>query len=142
MKVRADIAEQLRAGIPTRAVAAALGVSQSTVHRTRQALNLPVPSRKSTIEEAFHARTQPTPDGGHLLWTGHVAATGAPRIHWQGRNLFAHSIAFRLRTGRAPEGRAKTACGTPGCVAPAHVDDQAERNRNRTTYNALFGGAL
>lgn len=91
-----------------------------------------------SVEELFGARTQPLP-GGHLKWTG---TAGALRIRWRGQNYSALAIAFRMRTGHDPVGRARNACGTHLCVAPAHISDQTERDRDNATFNSLFGGLV
>ncbi|MCX5197189.1 hypothetical protein OOK31_25380 [Streptomyces sp. NBC_00249] len=144
MNVRADIAEMLRQGLANHVIARRLHTSPARVQQAREALgipNLPLgPRAASSVEELFAARTEPLP-GGHLKWTG-TSHNGACKVRWQDRHYSAHMVAFRIRTGRDPIGRARTSCDMPGCVAPAHVSDQAERVRDKATYNALFGGLL
>ncbi|MFJ3923067.1 hypothetical protein [Streptomyces sp. NPDC090022] len=143
MIVRPDVAALLRAGLSNAAIARELRTAPRRVQVARVALGITNPhgggASTASPEELFWARTTPLP-GGHLRWTGHVSNTGSFKIHWGGRNYSPHKIAFRIRTGRDPVGKAKTSCGIPGCVAPAHVDDAEDRARLNATYNALFGG--
>lgn len=141
MKIRADIAEALHAGLRDNAIAKQLGVCPKTIARARAALGLPQhpPGRPvyDTLEAAWRAHTEPA-DGGHLLWTGTVN-TGLPVIRYKGRRYSAYLIAYRIVRGRDPKGRCQPDCGRPGCVAPEHVDDGPGRARTRDTYAAIFG---
>ncbi len=143
MRIRADIAELLHQGLPNHVIARQLHTSPNTVQKTREALGIPNltlgPRPAGSPEELFAARTEPLP-GGHLKWTG-TNSEGSLKFRWQGRDHSATAIAFRIRTGRDPVGRARTSCDLPLCVAPAHVSDQAERDRDNAAFNALFGGA-
>ncbi|MCP3817803.1 helix-turn-helix domain-containing protein [Streptomyces sp. A3M-1-3] len=144
MKIRADIAERLRQGLTVHQVAAECHASHHTVTKARNALRLP-PCKQGrrpaagTIEDAFHARTEPV-DGGHLKWTGHVDRSGTPIVSHRRVYQTANRVAFRIRHGREPIGKALPSCDYPGCVAPDHIDDQPMREHNRATYHALFGG--
>lgn len=141
MRIRPDVEALVRAGLSNAAAARQLRVSTETVRATRRALGLP-PSRHGyrgglSLEEAWAARTRPV-DGGHLEWTGHRNDHGVPKLHHAGRKHSAYKIAFRIRTGRDPEGRAHPSCGHPGCVAPAHIDDTAIRQRDRAAMRAVL----
>jgi len=142
--IRADIAELLRAGGSDRRIAQQLHVDYRTVAAARRALGLPKtkngPKPAATVEELWRARTRPV-DGGHLLWTGHVTNTGTPAVRHGGRLLSAYRIAWRLRTGREPDGYVAPSCGMPLCVAPEHVETAAERRRNEAAFEAIFGTA-
>jgi hypothetical protein len=144
VKIRADVASLLHAGLSDRAIARELHTDARAVATARQVLGLPRVKSGSkpaaSPEDAFRSRTRET-DGGHLTWTGHVNNTGTPALRHGGRLLSAYRIAFRIRTGREPVGYARPGCGRPGCVAPDHIDDQPARDRNNATFNALFGGA-
>ncbi|KUF18420.1 hypothetical protein [Streptomyces silvensis] len=150
MNIRPDIAELLRAGLSDRAIAARLGVDATkTVAPARRALGLPTArsGRKpaATPEALFWQRVQPT-DGGHLIWTGSRcrasgAQGGCPTLRYGGRQYSAWRIAFRLRYGRAPEGKVALVCGVDGCVAPDHTEDRRIRERTSATFDAIFGGA-
>ncbi|WP_086710269.1 hypothetical protein [Streptomyces antimycoticus] len=137
MKIRADIAELLRAGHRDNAIAQQLGACPKTVARHRAALRIPkdAPGRTShtSLEDAWRAHTEPT-DDGHLLWTGGFNS-GVPTFRHRGHR---HS-AYLIGHGRDPQGRCQPDCGRPGCVAPAHVDDGPGRARTRNTYAAIFG---
>ncbi|MEU6758015.1 hypothetical protein [Streptomyces sp. NPDC046685] len=142
MQNHSNVAELLHAGLSDRAVARELHTDAKAVSSIRATLGIPkARSGKraaATVEELFQARTEATPDG-HLRWTG-TTCQGTPSVRFQRRNLSAYRIAFRIRTGREPVGKALPACGTAGCVAPDHIDDQPMREHNRSTFNALFGG--
>lgn len=142
MKIRQDIADLLTAGMHVRDVAAHLHVDRRAVAATRDALGLPVHRaiRRSTpLAEAFAARTEPT-DDGHLLWTG-ARVGNAPGITINGRQTTARPFAFRLGYDRDPVGYVRPGCGLSECVRPDHMEDQPMREKTRTTYTAIFGGA-
>lgn len=143
MNANAEMAALLREGLANHVIARQLHTSPNRVQKVREALGIPNlalgPRPSSSPEELFAARTEPQP-GGHLKWTG-TNSNGSLKFRWRDRHYSATAVAFRIRTGRDPVGRARTSCDMPHCVAPAHVSDQAERNRDRATYQALFGGA-
>ncbi|MEU9000494.1 hypothetical protein [Streptomyces sp. NPDC048551] len=145
MNIPADMAALLRQGLANHVIASQLHTSPAKVQATRVALGLPNlalgPQGAASVQELFAARTEPLP-GGHLRWTGTITRDGANKLRCRGHNYSAHAVAFRIRTGRDPIGRARTSCDMPRCVAPAHVSDQTERARDNAAFNALFGGAL
>lgn len=138
--IRADIADLLRAGLSDSAISRQLHCAPLTVSKTRALLGLP--KAKSSFpaaaspEDAFHARTQAA-DGGHLIWTGHVAH-GTPTVRQGGRELSAYRIAWRIRTGREPDGHVRPMCGVPRCVSPACVDDRTTRRRDRAALAGIL----
>jgi hypothetical protein len=142
MKVRADVAELLRAGYSDRTIARQLSMDAKGIAAARAALGLPKAKsgRKpaATPEDLFWRRVQPTEDG-HLLWTGHRASRGAATFRHGGRHYTACTVAFRIRHGRDPEGRAQTMCDKRGCVSPHCVADRPMRERADATYAAIFG---
>ncbi|MGY0023712.1 hypothetical protein ACVHNB_32680 [Streptomyces sp. YJ-C3] len=143
MKIRADVAELLRAGLSDRAIARELGVdARLTVAPARTALGIPKarPGKPpaASAEDLFWRRTQPV-DDGHILWTGSRDYTGTPSLRHGGRNLSALRIAFRLKHAREPEGHVTPTCDRDGCVAPAHTEDRRIRERTNTTFAAIFG---
>lgn len=144
MKIRADVAELLRAGMSDIAIARRLGVSAPcTVAPARRALGLPKhrpgPSEAPSVDVFVDDHCEPA-DGGHLRWTGYLAK-GIPQIRYTGHpRESAYRFMFRRRHGREPVGYALPACGERLCVNPDHLDDREARQRNRDTYNALFGG--
>ncbi|GGY81374.1 hypothetical protein CP967_08485 [Streptomyces nitrosporeus] len=145
MKVRADIADMLRAGIPHTTIARQLNISDKTVSATRVALGLPAPQlggRRSPLvplAEAFAARTAPVP-GGHLRWTGYHTE-GRPILRRQGKPLTAQRIAWSLHHTRPPVGPVRAGCGYRGCVAPAHMEDREMRDQLKSQMTSIFGGA-
>ncbi|MFC9465176.1 hypothetical protein [Streptomyces coelicoflavus] len=143
MKVRADVAELLRAGYSDRAIARHLNVDRiKTVARSRAALRIPNPApgpkAAGSPEDLFWRRVQPT-DDGHMKWTGHLNTTGSPAVRHGGRTLSAYRIAYRLATGREPEGYALPSCDRDGCVKPGHHSDRADREREKRV-DALYAG--
>lgn len=97
------------------------------------------PSVPAGLAKLFAARTRRL-EGGHREWTGTTrTASGAGRFRHQGRDYTAYQAAFILRTGRAPVGTVRPTCSHPRCCDPAHVDDQAVRQRDRATYAAVKG---
>lgn len=144
MKVRSDIAELLRAGVPQAHICRQLHVAPITVQRTREALGLPAPKTcrvlPATPEEAFQQYTQPAADG-HLTWTGPVN-TGSPKFVFQGTTYNARRLSFRLHHGREPIGNVTVGCEAQDCVAGRCVEDQPMRDANRradAAFEAIFG---
>lgn len=139
MRIRDDIAERLRAGTPQAYIVRELHVSPITVQRTREALGLPAPKsgppRPPSIEDEFRRLAEPIEDE-HVRWNGKHTG-GAPLVVWRQITRSAYQVAFELQHGRPPVGRVSPGCGRRGCVAGAHVEDQAMRD----TYAAIFGGA-
>ncbi|MFK0296406.1 hypothetical protein ACIQU6_38860 [Streptomyces sp. NPDC090442] len=95
------------------------------------------PAAPAGLSKAFAARTRETPDG-HREWT-RTPGKGGGRFRHQGRDYTAYQAAFILRTGRDPVGTVRPSCAQPGCCNPAHVDDQATRQRDRGALAAVKG---
>lgn len=142
MKIRADVAELLRAGYSDSAIERQLHVDHRTVGAVRELLNIPKAKRgrrpAATPEDLFWHRTQPA-DDGHLLWTGHLANGVTPALRHGGRLITAYRVAFRIRHGRDPEGKVTPSCDVDGCVHPNCMDDRTTRQRTASTYAAIFG---
>ncbi|MFD4786567.1 hypothetical protein ACFWN1_05695 [Streptomyces sp. NPDC058459] len=140
MKVRADIAELLYAGLSDSAIARQLGVDRAAaVAPARAALRLPKakpgPKAYASAEDLFWRRVKPT-DDGHMEWTGfHVGRT--PAMRHGGRNLTACSIAYRIANGRPAKGQARPSCGRDHCVMPGHHADQADRAHARARSKVI-----
>lgn len=141
MKVRADIAELLRAGLSDRAIGRELNTDPKTVSAARAELGLPKAKsgRKpaGTAEDLFWRRVKPT-DDGHMEWTG-FRSTGTPCLRHGGRNQTAYRIAFRIANGREPEGKALPSCGREHCVKPGHHADRVDRELEKRV-DALYAG--
>lgn len=133
MKVRADIAELLRAGHSDAAIARQLHVDKKTAAKGRATLGLPKskPGKKpaASSEDLFWRRVKPT-DDGHMEWTGFSSA-GTPCLRHGGRNQTAYRIAYRIANGRGPEGQALPSCGREHCVKPGHHEDRADREKRQ-----------
>jgi hypothetical protein len=148
MKVRADIAELLRAGVPQIQIARQLHVAPLTVQKTRDALGLPAPrrGRRNTyvsLEDAFRQFAEPI-DGGHVRWIGYRDKDGTPRVCYRQVPQAAPRVAFVLHNGREPVGKALPTCGMKGCIAGEHLADRPMREANQRAdvlYDAIFGGA-
>jgi len=147
MKIRADIAELLKAGHTHLDIARQLHVSRKTVSATHHALQLPARVRgggapHQSFEDAYRAHAVPA-DDGHVQWTGHMDGT-LPVVCHAGRRTPAPRIAFRLHHGRDPEGRLRRTCDLPGCAAGAHYADKRIRDAHRRAdkaFDVIFGGA-
>lgn len=147
MKIRADVAELLRAGYSDTAIARQLGVDRAkTVARARAALGLPKhkpgTTPAATPEDLFWRRVKPT-DDGHMEWTGYITHT-TPALRHNGHLITAYRVAFRIANGRNPEGYALPSCGRDGCVKPGHHADRVDRAREKRVdalYTGIFGVA-
>jgi hypothetical protein len=138
MRIRADIAELLHAGLPDRAIARQLHVDAKTVAAARAHLRLPKAKGghkpAATPEDLFWRRVKPTSDG-HLLWDGYRSKDGTLGLRHGGRFYTAHRLAFQIANNREPVGRVTGGCERAGCVHPRCVEDQPMRD----TYAAIFG---
>lgn len=92
-----------------------------TVEETEPA---PKPRPVRTFQSVLEERTQPL-DGGHMAWTGY-----RPTVV-QGRKYTPWQIAFRVGYGRPPVGLVRRTCDVDGCVLPAHLMDQEQRNARK-----------
>ncbi|MER8083811.1 hypothetical protein ABTZ57_01280 [Streptomyces sp. NPDC094048] len=137
-----DISVLLRDGLSNGAIVRQLRCDKARVAVLRKKLSIPaVPLQPLTLEEKWASKTKPV-DGGHLKWTGERgSAAGTPILRYKGECCTAAAVAFRLRTGRAPEGYAFAECGFFHCVAPDHVDDEPGRQKTREQLRYLSGGA-
>lgn len=81
------------------------------------------PPPERTLQSLWDERTKA--DGVHLLW-----AASTP-VYFEGRALTPQRIGFRLDRGRDPVGMVRKACEADGCVLPAHLRDQQERDEQR-----------
>lgn len=128
-------------GLSNAAIGRRLHMERQTVGRMRRHLGIPnVPAQPLTLGQKWAARTRPV-DGGHLDWTGErQTVSGTPVLRYWPDTYTAARIAFRIRTGRDPVGYARSECGRKHCVAPAHVDDTAIRQRDREALR-LIGGS-
>ncbi len=142
MNLRPEIVALLRQGLPDYVIAQRLHTHKTKVAEHRQRLGLPKTPRgrlaAPSLEAAFQARTEPV-TGGHVRWTGHVSRAGMPIVRYDGTNHSAYRVAFRIRTGRDPQGPCSSDCGMSGCVAPGHVEDSVGRQRTRKALAALNG---
>ncbi|MFJ2174370.1 hypothetical protein ACIOHE_15830 [Streptomyces sp. NPDC087851] len=138
---REEIEQLLRDGQSNSAISGQLRCDKARVAAVRRDLGLSnVPAQPLSLEEKWRARTRPV-EGGHLEWTGERQSTsGTPVMRYRERSYTAAAIAFRIRTGRAPQGYARAECGHHQCIEPTHVDDTATRTATREQLRYLTGG--
>jgi hypothetical protein len=142
---RADIIAMLSDGHSNARIVRELRVDRQRVRRIRTELGLPthIPIEQTrTLEEKWALDTRPL-DDGHLEWTGEHATGGTPLVSYKDKHRSAAAVAFRIRTGRDPQGYAIADCGMHHCVAPEHVNDEAGRQQARQKLRAERGlGAI
>lgn len=78
-------------------------------------------------------------DDGHLLWVGAFDSHGTAVMKHHGGRYTALRLAYVIANGVEPDGRVQAGCDLPGCVAPAHVDDYARRQRDRAALRVVLG---
>jgi hypothetical protein len=81
----------------------------------------PQPRAKRTFQSLWNQRAQPLPEG-HVEWTGSTP------VALNGHYYTPTQIAFRVDRKQPPVGIVRRTCGVDGCVLPAHLMDQAERD--------------
>lgn len=107
------------------------GCRPALAARVRRELDLPPfrgrrMARRGSVEGEFKSRAEPV-SGGHLVWTGRCTEGGVPVVTWRGVRTTAARVAFRIATGRDPEGQVRATCSYPHCVAPGHQADRPMR---------------
>lgn len=148
MKIRSDIVDLLRAGVPQIQIARQLHCAPITVQRTREAIGMPSPGRGrrdsyASVEDVYRAHSEAIEDG-HARWNGPTDASGHPRLNLREQRFSARQIAFRMHRGRDPQGNVSVGCGMAQCIAGAHIEDQAIRDANRradVAFKVIFGPA-
>ncbi|MEU5595705.1 hypothetical protein [Streptomyces sp. NPDC020298] len=139
---REDIITALRQGHSNSKIMRDLRCDKTRVARLRHELGLPQfvkAEQTRTVEDKWALFARPV-DGGHMEWTGERAkGSGTPLLTYKERHLSAAGVAFRIRTGRAPEGYAIADCGVQHCIAPEHVNDEAGRQQARRALRTSQG---
>lgn len=126
----------LRAGATYAQIHRRLRLGLNRISHLRKQHDIPVPHRdrepprRFTIDQAFTRYALPTPDGGHLIWTGPRSGRGYDLIA-SGRKYNARAIAFQRHHGRDPDGQTRRTCDQPDCIAGAHLTDRRIREANR-----------
>lgn len=83
----------------------------------------PTERPKLTLQSVWERSVQLV--DGHAVWTGYQpVAIG-------GKNHTPQQVAFKVDRGRDPVGVVRRTCDADGCVLPAHLADQAERDARR-----------
>ncbi|MYS44081.1 hypothetical protein GTY23_23180 [Streptomyces sp. SID5998] len=147
MRIRADVAELLKAGKPERHIAQDLGIDRATVRRAREALGLPAPrrgkrSRYPSLAAVLRGNSEFL-DDGHVRWTGYRdSRSNTPLVLHGGQRIPAPRAAFQLHYGREPVGKSLPICGMRGCIAGEHLADRLIRDANARAdalFDAIFG---
>ncbi|MFJ4469515.1 hypothetical protein ACIP2X_18755 [Streptomyces sp. NPDC089424] len=144
----AEILAALKAGGPTgsnSAIARELGVDKQAVSRIRRTHGMPNTyerhrAERPPVEDVWREHVREV-DGDHLEWTGPRATntSGTPILRLFGSWYSAAGIAFRIRTGRDPQGQVRAECDVKHCVAPACVEDEPGRQGLRLTLRRIQG---
>ncbi|MEU3124388.1 hypothetical protein ABZ696_29500 [Streptomyces albidoflavus] len=126
------IVELLNEGLSNGEIGRRLRTDRHAVARIRRDVGLPnIVQRVQTLDEKWAANTRAA-DGGHVEWTGERgSSSGTPVMRYREQSYSPAAVAFRMRTGRAPQGYVFAGCGMKHCVAPEHVDDEAGRRAAR-----------
>jgi hypothetical protein len=132
----------IRQGLTNTEIGRRLHMERQAVGAIRRAAGIPnVPQQPLTLEQKWATFTRPV-DGGHLEWTGERGTSaGTPVLRYREKAYTACAVAFRIHTGRDPEGYVMPECDHPGCVAPDHQEDEPGRMRLREQLRYLTGGA-
>lgn len=138
---REQIITALRAGHSIYRINKELRADRARIRAIRDEIGLGIYVRPTrTIEDKWHDYARPIADG-HMEWTGERGMTSStPLLSYKERHHSAAAIAFRIRTGRDPQGQAIADCGMKHCVAPDHVEDEVGRQRSREQLRYLQGG--
>lgn len=135
-----EIRHLLKQGLSNNQVVRQLRCGKARVANLRRIYGVPgVPAQPLTLEEKWQANTREV-EGGHLHWDGgRQSQSGTPVLRYRGKAHTAAAIAFRIRTGRAPEGYAYADCEYHQCVAQEHVNDTPGRMEAREQRRHLSG---
>lgn len=76
-----------------------------------------------TLRDLWDQRTE--------LVDGHMQWTASTPVSFRGHTTTPQRIGFQLDRGRPAEGIVRRTCLVQGCVLPAHLADQVERNALR-----------
>lgn len=76
-----------------------------------------------TLRDLWEQRTE--------LADGHMKWTASTPVSYRGHTTTPQRLSFQLDRRREPVGIVRPTCGVKGCVLPAHLADQAERNALR-----------
>lgn len=138
---REQIIELLQENLSNAEIARRLRCDKHRVGDIRRELRIPNrPMQPLSLEKKWATKTRPVGDG-HLEWTGsRQKPSGTPTLVYKGKTYTAAAIAFRIKTGREPQGYAYAECGLQHCIAPDHVDDEAGRAQVREQLRYLTGG--
>ncbi len=127
----ADIRPLLQAGLTDSEIGRRLFHHPTAIGLVREALEVPPARRTNGVESVprkFARHTQ-SREGGHLQWVGPRSQDLTPVLHHGSARLLVRWIAYQLEHGHRPVGAVQPDCEYGWCVAPAHLVDQADRDR-------------
>jgi hypothetical protein len=136
-----EIARLLRAGHSNAEVRRRIGGRPARIAAVRADLGLPQHPpgpRPRPLGGLWAVHAEPV-SGGHLRWTGPVR-NGTPVLTSGRQTTTAYRWAWRLRTGRDPEGPVRPGCGMPACVAPLHLTDTGQTSTDPVDQAVLAAG--
>ncbi len=102
-------------------------------------------TRGMSLAERLEFYSAPEPNTGCFLWFGQIDRGGYGQVHWQGRNLRAHRVAWISSRGAVPAGLCVChRCDVPSCVNVDHLwlGTNAENTADKTLKgraSRLFG---
>lgn len=104
-------------------------------------------TRWKSASERLQAATSPVPFTGCLLYTGAGVPRGYGVIYYNGRQQYAHRLAWEIENGPIPDGLfVLHECDVPGCVNPSHLflgtpkdNTQDMLRKGRCTAGAPYG---
>lgn len=101
-------------------------------------------NRKSDIQEYFWSRVDRS--GDCWLWTASKTARGYGKLRVDGKQAYAHRVAYELTNGAIPDGLVICHhCDNPPCCNPAHLfmgtqgDNMRDRDAKGRLKAALIG---
>ena len=87
--------------------------------------------RKST-HELFWSKVALPDANGCMVWTASLKSNGYGQFHIEGKNLYAHRVAYLWLVGPIPDGlQLDHLCRNRKCVAPDHLEAVTQQENLR-----------